>query len=122
MGVVLVPDLGSVFIGCRARVLGFGLRPGPWEVTMTTRPIAGDRELVPVAEPLVSDGERAALAGFLAGCSELTPLSIVDGAIQGERLQPARRRRECASLCGACAGLGRAVALPELDAVSSWSP
>jgi len=66
-----------------ARVLGFGLRPGPWEVTMTTRPIAGDRELVPVAEPLVSDGERAALAGFLAGCSGLTPLSIVDGAIQG---------------------------------------
>ena len=56
-----------------ARVLGFGLRPGPWEVTMTTRPIAGDRELVPVAEPLVSDGERAALAGFLAGCSGLTP-------------------------------------------------
>jgi hypothetical protein len=39
---------------------------------MTTTPIAGDRELVPVAEPLFSDGERAAVAGFLAGYSGLT--------------------------------------------------
>ena len=50
---------------------------------MTTTPIDGDRELVPVAEPLFSDGERAALAGFLAECSGLTTLSNVDGAIQG---------------------------------------
>ena len=39
---------------------------------MTTTPIAGDRELVPVAKPLFTDGERAALAGFLAGYSGLT--------------------------------------------------
>jgi site-specific recombinase XerD len=40
---------------------------------MTTTPIVGDRELVRVAEPLFSDGERAALVGFLAGYSGLTP-------------------------------------------------
>src|SRR5690349_24091315 len=39
---------------------------------MTTTPIAGDREPVRVAEPLFSDTERAALAGFLAGYSGLT--------------------------------------------------
>jgi integrase/recombinase XerD len=39
---------------------------------MTTTPIAGDREPVRVAEPLFSDSERAALAGFLAGYSGLT--------------------------------------------------
>ncbi len=39
---------------------------------MTTTPIVGDRELVPVADPLFSDGERAALAGFVAGYSGLT--------------------------------------------------
>jgi hypothetical protein len=36
---------------------------------MTPTPIAGDRELVPVAEPLFSDGERAALAGFWLGAA-----------------------------------------------------
>ena len=55
-----------------ARALGFGLRPGPWEVAMTTTPIVSGRELLPVAEPLFSDGERAALAGFLTGYSGLT--------------------------------------------------
>jgi integrase/recombinase XerD len=39
---------------------------------MTTTPIVSHAELVPVAEPLFSDGERAALAGFLAGYSGLT--------------------------------------------------
>jgi integrase len=39
---------------------------------MTTTPIVSGRELVPVAEPLFTDGERAALAGFLAGYSGLT--------------------------------------------------
>jgi hypothetical protein len=34
---------------------------------MTTTPIACDRELVPVAEPLTIDGERAAVAGILTG-------------------------------------------------------
>ncbi len=40
-------------------------------MTTTTTAIAGT-ELVPVSEPLFSDGERAALAGFLAGYSGLT--------------------------------------------------
>jgi site-specific recombinase XerD len=40
---------------------------------MTTTPIVSHAELVPVAEPLFSDGERAALVGFLAGYSGLTP-------------------------------------------------
>jgi hypothetical protein len=31
---------------------------------MTTAPIVSHAELVPVAEPLFTDGERAALAGF----------------------------------------------------------
>ena len=39
---------------------------------MTTTPIVSHAELVPVAKPLFSDGERAALAGFLAGYSGLT--------------------------------------------------
>ncbi len=39
---------------------------------MTTTPIVSHAELVPVAEPLFTDGERAALAGFLAGYSGLT--------------------------------------------------
>ena len=39
---------------------------------MTTTPAVGDRGLVRVAEPLFTDGERAALAGFLAGYSGLT--------------------------------------------------
>jgi site-specific recombinase XerD len=39
---------------------------------MTTTPIVSGRELVPVAEPLFTDGEPAALAGFLAGYSGLT--------------------------------------------------
>jgi integrase/recombinase XerD len=39
---------------------------------MTTTPIASYRELVPVPDPLFSDGERDALAGFLAGYSGLT--------------------------------------------------
>jgi len=69
---VHVADLGSVFIGCRGSGPGFGLRPGRWEVAMTTTPIVRDRELVRVVEPLFSDGERAALAGFLTGYSGLT--------------------------------------------------
>jgi len=32
---------------------------------MTTTPIARGRELVPVSEPMFTDRERAALAGFL---------------------------------------------------------
>jgi hypothetical protein len=32
---------------------------------MTTTPIASGRELVPVSEPMFTDRERAALAGFL---------------------------------------------------------
>jgi site-specific recombinase XerD len=39
---------------------------------MTTTPIVARGELVSVAEPLFSDGERAALAGFLTGYSGLT--------------------------------------------------
>src|SRR6478736_6560516 len=39
---------------------------------MTTTPIVSGRELLPVAEPLFSNSERAALAGFLAGYSGLT--------------------------------------------------
>ena len=39
---------------------------------MTTTPIAGDRELVRVAEPLFSDGQRAGVAGFLTGYPGLT--------------------------------------------------
>jgi integrase/recombinase XerD len=39
---------------------------------MTTTPIVSHAELVPVAKPLFTDGERAALAGFLAGYSGLT--------------------------------------------------
>jgi hypothetical protein len=39
---------------------------------MPTTPIVSHGELVPVAERLFSDGERAALAGFLAGYSGLT--------------------------------------------------
>src|SRR5689334_4868848 len=69
---VHVPDLGSIFIGCRGSGPGFGLRPDPWEVAMTTTQIVSDRELVPASEPLFTDGERAALAGFLAGYSGLT--------------------------------------------------
>ena len=44
----------------------------PWEVAITTTPIVIGRDLVPVSEPLFSDSERAALAGFLAGYSGLT--------------------------------------------------
>ena len=40
--------------------------------TTTMRVQAVGAELVPVAEPLFTDGERAALAGFLAGYSGLT--------------------------------------------------
>jgi hypothetical protein len=69
---VHVADLGSVFIGCRGSGPGFGLRSGPWEVAMTTTPIVAGGELVPVADPLFSVGERAALAGFLTGYSGLT--------------------------------------------------
>ena len=39
---------------------------------MTTTPIVGGGELVTVSEPLFSDSERAALAGFLTGYSGLT--------------------------------------------------
>jgi hypothetical protein len=39
---------------------------------MTTTPIVSHAELLPVAKPLFTDGERAALAGFLAGYSGLT--------------------------------------------------
>jgi len=39
---------------------------------MTTTPIVARGEQVSVAEPLFSDGERAALAGFLTGYSGLT--------------------------------------------------
>jgi hypothetical protein len=39
---------------------------------MTTTPIVARRERVPIAEPLFTDGERAALAGFLTGYSGLT--------------------------------------------------
>ena len=39
---------------------------------MPTTPIVSHGELVPVGERLFSDGERAALAGFLAGYSGLT--------------------------------------------------
>ena len=39
---------------------------------MTTTPIVARGELVSVAEPLFTDGERAALAGFLTGYSGLT--------------------------------------------------
>jgi hypothetical protein len=39
---------------------------------MTTTPIVGGGELVSVSEPLFTDGERAALAGFLTGYSGLT--------------------------------------------------
>jgi hypothetical protein len=47
---------------------------------MATTPIAGDRKLVPVAEPLFSGGERAAL-GLSGSVQRADPLSIVDGAI-----------------------------------------
>jgi integrase len=47
-----------------------------WEIAMTTTTTdersSGRAELVPVAEPLFTDGERMALAGFLAGYSGLT--------------------------------------------------
>jgi hypothetical protein len=63
VGVYWLPGLGPWGSGC-------GLIP--WEVTMTTTPIVSHAELVPVAKPLFTDGERAALAGFLAGYSGLT--------------------------------------------------
>ena len=65
-------DLGSVFIGCRGS--GPGVRAVAWSLGGRDdhTPIAGYRQLVPVGEPLSSDGERAALAGLLAGYSGLT--------------------------------------------------
>ena len=56
VGVYWLPGLGSWDSGC-GMVLG--------GVAMTTTPIASGRELVPVSEPMFTDRERAALAGFL---------------------------------------------------------